>query len=107
MEFLQTLEVMTEAINNYSQFSPNQRKVLITLLSVSVNNQAQITINDINQLTGVTRATISTALSLFNENGFIQMQKTKGNRFTGCALNQDKFNEIVLHYQARQRLVKK
>ena len=51
MEFLQTLEVMTEAINNYSQFSPNQRKVLITLLSVSVNNQAQITINDINQLT--------------------------------------------------------
>lgn len=97
---------MIEAINNYSQYSPSQKQVLITLLNISVNNEAKLTVNDINQATGITRATILTALSVLNKDGVIVIQRTKGNRFTGCELIESKLNNIVLHHKSKQDLIK-
>lgn len=96
-----------DAINDYSSFSPNQKKILAVLVRVSVNNQARITISEINQIAGVTRATISNALAYLESEKFIEMVQMKGNRFVGCNLNENRLKEVILHYEAKQNLIEK
>lgn len=89
------------AINDYSEFSSNQKKIFEVLVNASVNGICKVTINHIHDKTKATRATISHTLSYLKENGFIKTEY-KGNRFTGCEIVSSKLNEIILHYEAKK-----
>lgn len=91
-----------DAINDYSDFSTNQKKIFALLVSTSINNVCKMTINHINEKTKATRATISHTLSYLKENNFIKVHEYKGNRFTGCDIVQSRLHEILLHYKAKK-----
>ena len=102
MNRMYTQEEFIEAINDYSEFSPEQKVILILLLKVAINNAAKVTINYIHQETKITKATISSTLSFLSKKGFIVVKEQKGNRFTGCEIVSSKLHEILMHYHIKK-----
>ena len=90
------------AINDYSDFSVNQKKIFSVLVNAAVNYVCKVTITYIQEQTNTTRATISHTLSYLKENGFVKLEY-KGNRFTGCELVSSKLNDLILHYEAKKK----
>tara|TARA_R110000744_G_C18996944_1_gene521305 strand:+ start:234 stop:560 length:327 start_codon:yes stop_codon:yes gene_type:complete len=89
------------AINDYSEFSTNQKKIFVVLVNAAVNYICKVTINYINEETNATRATISHTLSYLKENGFVKLEY-KGNRFTGCEIVSSKLNDLITHYEVKR-----
>jgi len=104
MNKLHTEKEFTEAINDYSEFSPKQKIILNLLLKISINNIAKATIKYIHEETKITKATISSTLLFLSKKGFIVMKEQKGNRFTGCEIVTSKLHEILMHYQIKKQL---
>jgi len=99
--------LLRTAINNHSQFSPNQKEILNILIDLSIDNKVIVDINDIIKLSKSTRATVSTAIAFFNNSGIIGNTNLNGKKFTGCQINQEKLNEIISHYTKKTELAKK
>jgi len=95
------------AVKCHSQFSPNQKEVLGILLDLEVNGEVVSTVNEIQQLSKSTRATISTALAFLNKYGVITNTNVNGKKFTGCKINNDKLQELLAHYRKKKNLIRK
>ncbi len=99
--------ILYKAIKSHSQFSPNQREILCILLDLQINGEVVANVNDIQKLSKSTRATISTAVSFLNKYGVISNTNINGKKFTGCRLKQEKLDEIVAHYDKKEKLTQK
>ena len=99
--------LIKEAINHYSHFYLNQKKVLSILIDMEIDGQVVATINDILQASDSTRATVSTAIAFLNKYGIIKNTNTNGVKFTGCQIIPSKLNEIIAHYNKKKNLIKK
>ena len=95
------------AVKSHSQFSPNQKEVLSILLDLEVNGEVVSTVNEIQELSKSTRATISTALAFLNKYGVITNTNVNGKKFTGCKINNDKLQELLAHYRKKKNLTRK
>lgn len=100
-------QIIYDAINSHSQFSPNQREVLCILLNLEVAGEVVASVNDIEKSANSTRATVSTAISFLNKYGVITNTNVNGKKFTGCRINQEKIDEIVAHYKKKKNLIRR
>jgi predicted transcriptional regulator len=101
------LTIIKDAIASHSQFSPNQKEIMCLLLDLAIDGEVITNVNDIQKLSKSTRATISTAIAFLNKYGIITNSNVNGKKFTGCYINQDKIDEILLHYNKKKNLIKK
>lgn len=97
--------MLYDAIDSHSQFSPNQKDVLKALLKLEVGGETAATINDLLSISKCTRATISTAIAYLNKYGVISNTNVKGKKFTGCRINKDKLDVIIDHYKKKKNLI--
>jgi len=97
--------IVLEAIDNYSLFNKNQKNILKALVNLSIDGEVITSIADLSQITNLVRATISSALSFLEKNEIIEVIRSRGIVFTGCKINQQKLNEIIIRYQTKKSLL--
>lgn len=96
--------ILYNAIDGYSIFTANQKKLLKILLEISVDNEVVASISDLAKLTSTMRATVKAGLDLFEEIGVIEVPKITGIRFSSCIIKEDKLEEIVTHYKKKNKI---
>ena len=102
---MENKKLLLEAIDNYSLFNKNQKKVLQALLNLSIDGEVIASIKDLLDITKLTRATISSALSFLEAQEFIEIPSLRGVVFTSCKIKQSKLTEIVTSYQTKIKLI--
>lgn len=107
MTYLQRLESLEQAIDNYFLLNKTQRAVLKALVKVSIDDYAIISIKELRQMINVTNTPISNALTKLQEEGIIEDIQHRGIVFTGCKIKQSKISEIVNRYNIKQNLENK
>jgi len=100
-------EQLLLAIQEYSLYTPAQRKLLQILVNLSVDNTVIVTARDLTKAMNTTKVTVYTALELFKKDGVIEVPSSQGVKLTSCRLKQTKLNEIITHYNKKLELNKK
>jgi hypothetical protein len=99
-------DLVCDAIEDYNIFTKSQKKILKSLIKLSVNNKVVVTIPELMKINCTTRATVATALDFFKQNSFINMPDLTGIRFSYCTLNVTKLDEIIKHHQNKIKILK-
>jgi Fe2+ or Zn2+ uptake regulation protein len=99
------LNIINQAIDEYNLLTKSQKKILKSLVQLSVNNEVIITIEELSKINKITRATVSAALELFSKKNIITIPDTTGIRFSSCVINQIKIDEIVQHYNNKSKFL--
>jgi len=102
---MQSSNIVNQAIDDYSILTKSQKKILKSLIQLSVNNEVIITIEELSKINQITRATVTAALELFSKKNIITIPNTTGVRFSSCIINQAKIEEIVQHYNNKSKLL--
>lgn len=102
---MQSSNIVNQAIDDYNLLTKSQKKILKSLIQLSVNNEVVITIEELSKINQTTRATVTAALELFSKKTIITIPDTTGVRFSSCVINQDKIEEIVQHYNNKSKLL--
>jgi hypothetical protein len=97
-------EILFSAIDHYNVLTKNQKKILKSLINLSIDGKVVATVNELASFNNTTRATISTAISLYKKLNIIEVPETTGVRFSSCRLKQTKLNEIISHFQNKKAL---
>lgn len=98
--------LVCNAIDDYNIFTKSQKKILKSLVKLSVDNKVVVTIPELMKINDTTRSTVSTSLDFFKQNSFIDIPDTTGIRFSYCTLNNIKLEEIIKHHQNKIKLLK-
>jgi len=91
------MKMLKEAICESGIYSPNQCKVISTLLDITTNNVAQATVKFLVKKTGVKSPTIYFALKTFQKDGLIIKNEQQG----GFEFQQDKI-DFYLESQSKK-----
>ena len=102
---MQSSNIVNQAIDDYNLLTKSQKKILKSLIQLSVNNEVIITIEELSKINQITRATVTAALALFSKINIITIPDTTGVRFSSCVINPTKIEEIVQHYNNKSKLL--
>ena len=102
---MQSSNIVNQAIDDYNILTKSQKKILKSLIQLSVNDEVIITIEELSKINQITRATVTAALELFSKKNIITIPNTTGVRFSSCIINQAKIEEIVQHYNNKSKLL--
>lgn len=64
---MQSSNIVNQAIDDYNILTKSQKKILKSLIQLSVNNEVIITIEELSKINQITRATVTAALELFSK----------------------------------------
>jgi transposase len=98
-------ELLLEAITNYDLYSSSYKKVLITLITVSIDNVAALSVKSIHKATHIAQNTIYIILRALENDGIITRRSKIGTR-NAYKINQTKLDEILEIYQRKQLILK-
>ena len=102
-----TEELLNESIDNYSLLNKNQKKLLKALVKISINGEVAVSVKDLSHLINVSSATVLKALLALEKNDIINNIIRRGIIFTGCSINKQKINTIVLHHKTNKSFLNK
>ena len=95
---------LIEAIENYDIFTPHERKVLTTLLAISVEGVAVIDIVKLSKLSKVSRPVVYKALAAATRHGLIEKIEHERKVLNIFKLKMNKLEEIQKHYESQKLL---
>lgn len=95
--------IILEAIDNYDIYSKNQRKILKTLVAVSLDNLACISVNAISEATNIASNSIYVALRKLENNKCIDRERGSGQKTNIYRINPEKIKEIVTIYDKKKK----
>ena len=95
-------ELLMKAIDNYDLYTPHERKVLKTLLLISIDDVAITSILKLSKLSKVSRPVVYKALAAFIKHELIEEIKDARNILNAFKLKRDKLEEIQKHYEAQR-----
>lgn len=92
--------IVLTAINDYDLYTQRQKKILSTLVSVSVDGVAHISVPSISKVTGLAQNSTYVILRTLEEEGCIVRERNKGQKSNAYKLNETKLNQLVrIHHQ--------
>jgi len=95
-------EQLIEAIDNYDLYTPHERTVLKTLLLISIDDVAIISILRLSKVSKVSRPVVYKALAAFIKHGLIEEIKDIRKVSNTFKIKRNKLQEIVDHYTAQK-----
>lgn len=102
-----TEELLNKSIDSYSLLNKNQKKLLKAMVKISINGNVAVSVKDLSHLVNVSNATILKALLVLEKNDIINNITRRGIIFTGCSINKQKLNEIILYYKTNKSFLDK
>lgn len=95
-------ELLMEAIDNYDLYTPHERKVLKTLLLISIDDVAITSILKLSKLSRVSRPVVYKALAVFKKHELLEEIKDERNISNAFKLKKNKLEEIQRHYEIQK-----
>ena len=95
--------VALEAIDHYDMYSNNQKKVLKTLIAVSVDNVAYISVNAIAESIKLAPNSTYVVLRMLENDGCIIRERKQGQKTNAYKINIDKVEHFVKIYQQKKK----
>lgn len=96
--------LLIDAINNYDLLTPNERKVLITLIKISVDDIAIINIKKLSEVSKVSRPVIYKALSTYNHYNLLERGDSTRNCMNTFVLKKNNLQNIIKHHLAQRNI---
>lgn len=94
--------MIQEAVNDYDLYTQRQKKVLNTLINVSVDKVAHISVGSIsNSINLAPNSTYVVLRSLENE-GCITRERSKGQKSNAYKINETKLDQLIKIYHQKQ-----
>jgi DNA-damage-inducible protein D len=101
-ETMKDKELLMKAIDNYDLYTPHERKVLKTLLLISIDDVAITSILKLSKLSKVSRPVVYKALAAFIKHELIEEIKDARNILNAFKLKRNKLEEIQKHYEVQR-----
>lgn len=95
-------ELLIKAIDSYDLYTPHERKVLKTLLLISIEDVAITSILKLSKLSKVSRPVVYKALAAFKKHELIEEIKDARNILNAFKLKRNKLEEIQKHYEVQK-----
>ena len=94
-------DMIIKAIDDYDMYSNNQKKVLKTLVAVSLDNLACVSVSSISEATKIAANSIYVTLRKLENNKCITRERPSGQKTNAYRINMDKINEILNIYKKK------
>lgn len=94
-------ELLMKAIDSYDLYTPSERKVLITLLLIAVDDVSITSILKLSKLSKVSRPVVYKALAAFIKHEVVEKIKDERNVLNVFKLKRNKLEEIQRHYESQ------
>jgi|Laugresbdmm110sn_2_1035109.scaffolds.fasta_scaffold243233_1 predicted transcriptional regulator len=95
--------IILEAIDNYDMYSNNQKKVLKTLVAVSVDSIAYISVNAIAESIKLAPNSTYVVLRCLENDGCITRDRKQGQKTNAYKISTDKVDHFVRIYQQKKK----
>ena len=94
-------ELLMKAIDSYDLYTPHERKVLKTLLLISIDDVAITSILKLSKLSKVSRPVVYKATATFIKHELIENIKDERKVLNLFKLKRNKFEKIQKHYESQ------
>lgn len=95
-------DMIREAINDYDLYTDKQKKVLNTLVSVAVDKIAYVSVKSISDTINLAQNSTYVVLRALENDGFIERERSKGQKSNAYKLNEEKLERLVKIYYQKQ-----
>ena len=99
-------ELMLEAIEHSSQYTPKQREILQLFLNIEVNDVVSITIIELAKIINTLKATVYLNLTRLEEDGLVNKISPKGKHFSTFKLNKTNLSDLLKIYLKKKDYLK-
>lgn len=96
--------LLLEAIDNYDLLTPNERKILKTLVKIAVDDIAVINIKRLSEISKVSRPIIYKAMSTYNQHGLLERAESTRSSLNSFVLKKNSLKNIIKHYVAQKNI---
>ena len=101
-------ELLLKAINSFDKFSKSQKAILnIVIEFLDESDRANIAIESIVQISGLTKAIIYRSLAKLENCKYITREKKPKEHIGYIRINREELNTIVDFYTKKQKMIKK
>lgn len=98
-------ELLSEAIKDYEKYNNSQKKLLITLVNITIDGVITTSVLSLSKLIGFTRAMVYNSLAALEEDGSVKKINIKQARVSTFELNYVKLKYIVELYLKKQEFL--
>lgn len=103
---IENKELLIAAIKDYEPYNNSQKKLLIALLNICVDNSVTTSVSSLSKLVGFTRAMVYKSLEALQQDGAIKKANIKQARVSTFELNQTKMRHLAEVYIKKQEFLK-
>lgn len=103
MTYLNNIEEIKSAIDNYNILNKTQKNVLKELIKASVDGKSIISIKEICGSIKTTTSPVSKAIHVLEDMEIIEGIMRRGIIFTGCQVKESKIKEIIERHKAKTK----
>ena len=100
-------DIISTAIMDYDLYTSNQKRVLDTLVAVSVDEVAHVSVSSISKAINLAPNTAYVVLRSLENEGFIVRERTQGQKSNAYKLNEAKLDQLVKIYNLKQSALNK
>ncbi len=105
--FMNDKNLLIEAIDHYEAYSPSYRKILKTLVELSIDDIVNISVLQLSKLTLLSRETIYQAFNVMEQDNLIEVVKQAKGKISFIALKAITLNKIIQYYNKQVEVYKK
>lgn len=100
-------ELLLEAIDNYSAYTSNQRKLLKIFINIAMENIVKANIPELSKLSSVSRPTIYRYIDFFKREGIIDILNDTATTLNSFRLNINKLDDIIEYHLKKENILRK
>lgn len=97
---MKDIQLVLNAINNYDLYTNTEKIVLKTLIDISVDNIAVISVKKLTLLSQVSRPMVYKALSTLEKDGVIERVIHGTSKKSSFTIKQNELYRIIKHYKS-------
>jgi len=93
-------QILFDAINNYDLYTNTEKVVLKTLINISIDNVAIISVKKLTVLSNVSRPMVYKALATLERDVVVERTIYGTSKKSSFTIKQNKLYEIIKHYKS-------
>lgn len=106
-DIMKDKELLMRAIDNYDLYTPSVALILKTLIELSVDDIAVVSILRLSKLTKVSRPIIYKAIQTFEESGIIERVRKPQHKTSCFYIKPNKLMYIIENYKRQENILNK
>lgn len=97
--YMSNKEELLEAIEHYSVFTKNQRKILKFLVQIETGGKAIVDVNTLAKMFDISTTAVYNAIKFFEKDNVLQVIPSSNNKINSFLLKQARLDEIYTFFE--------